>query len=152
MEIALMVIGFILTTIGVYFWASRIFRRSEWKEIHGHYVKEGPIIVIDKIVGTRYDHGEPTLRNRPAHEDDSKPWRTKRAGDDDRETPYFDWQWKERTPDELGDAYYEEIDEDVFFQGERIKQHCRLQRWWEFKRLSKNSPNGEGPRQIYERR
>ena len=133
MEIALTVIGFILTTTGVYFWASRIFRRSAWKEIHGHCSQGGPI-VIDKIVGIRYDHGEPTLRNRPAREDESKPWETHR--DEESANHFFEWQWRERTEDEPGDAYYD----------------LTNTRWWQFKKLSKNSPNGEGPKQVYERR
>lgn len=92
--------------------------------------QNGPI-TIKRIVGPR-GNGEPILTNRAPGEDKSQPWTTHR-GDDGAE-PFFDYQWKERTEDDPGDAYYER----------------RPARWWEFRKLSSRS-DGNTER-IYERK
>jgi hypothetical protein len=105
-------------------------------------------VVIKRIVGP-HSNGEPIIVNRAPAEDNSVPWVTRRNGEG-AET-YFEWEWKDRTEDDPGDAYYKEANSDVIFRGRRIKAHCRPQRWWKFKRLSQND-NGDDHDRMYSRR
>lgn len=113
----------------------------------------GPV-TITKIVGP-HSYNEESVANRSPSEDSVQPWRVRRMNDDDRETQFFEWQWRERTEDNLGDAYYSPTGGSVFYNTGRglatIKNALLPSRWRQFKKLSEHS-DGESTERKYHRR
>lgn len=133
MEI-LPIVGFATGFLLIAMAARHMFAKQperEWSGLIGEMTSHNGPVTICRVIGS-HGNGEPVVTNRSPSEDSSMPWSTRR--NEESANQFFEWEWKDRTEDDPGDAYY----------------NPRPARWFQCQKLSSRS-NGDTDRK-YERK
>lgn len=139
--------GAVLIGTGVYKILTR--PRSTWRYMRGEMTSRTGPVTITRIDG----HIESQV---PSFENSPKPWGTA------REVRGWKGRWKERKL-AGGDTYYDSGGKTIRLKQKRglfrnrtaiftVKNYLNPARWWQFERLSEDSPDGERTPLISERK